>query len=109
MQLQSHRRSAIDRVKVLMVTKKTALEQLSFIDIHFLHLQVSVERDAPFNHESVLEGPPPSLLGLVCLVGGEEGHAMGPEVSVEVRGFVKTPAAHLTAHVPVRVLALRQR
>lgn len=33
---------------------------------------------------------------------------MGPEVGVEVRGFVKTPAAHLTAQVPVRVLALRQ-
>lgn len=31
---------------------------------------------------------------------------MGPEVGVEVRGLVETPAAHLAAQVPVSVLAL---
>lgn len=51
----------------------------------------------------------PSLLGLVRLVCGEEGHAVGPEVRVEVRRLVETPAAHPAAQVPVSVFALRQR
>lgn len=52
---------------------------------------------------------PAPLLGLVRLVCGEEGHAVGPEVSVEVRGLVETPAAHLADQVPISVLALRLR
>lgn len=32
---------------------------------------------------------------------------MGPKVGVEVRGLVKTPAAHLAAQVPISVLTLR--
>lgn len=39
----------------------------------------------------------------------EEGHAVGPEVSVEVRGLVETPAAHLAAQVAIAVLAQRLR
>lgn len=50
--------------------------------------------------------PPPLLLGLVRLVCREEGHAVGPEVGVEVRGLVESPAAHLAAQVSVSVLAL---
>lgn len=34
---------------------------------------------------------------------------MGPEVGVEVRGLVETPAAHLAAQVPLSVLAQRLR
>lgn len=40
---------------------------------------------------------------------GEEGHAVGPEVGVEVSGLVETPAAHSAAQVPVSVLSLRLR
>lgn len=45
------------------------------------------------------------LLGLVCFVCGEKGHAVGPEVGVEVRGLVKTPAANLAAQIPLSILA----
>lgn len=34
---------------------------------------------------------------------------MGPEVGVEVRGLVETPAAHLAAQIPLSVLAQRLR
>lgn len=56
-----------------------------------------------------LPRPLPPLLGLVRLVCGEEGHTVGPEVGVEVRGLVETPAAHLANQIPVAVLSLRQR
>lgn len=61
---------------------------------------------------SVRQKPRPlflPLLGLVCFVCREEGHAVGPEVSVEVRGLVETPAAHLAAQVAIAVLAQRLR
>lgn len=58
---------------------------------------------------SVSEDLPHLLLGLVCLVCGEEGHAVGPEVGVEVRGLVETAAAHLAAQIPLAVLTLRLR
>ena len=54
-----------------------------------------------------LRGPAPLLLGLVRLVCGEEGHAVGPEVGVEVRGLVETPAAHFAAQIALPVLAQR--
>lgn len=40
---------------------------------------------------------------------GEEGHAVGPEVGVEVCGLAETSAAHFAAQVPVSVLAQRLR
>lgn len=46
----------------------------------------------------------PFLLGLVRLVGREERHAVGPEVCVQVRGLVETPAAHFTDQVSVPFL-----
>lgn len=49
---------------------------------------------------------PPTPSGLVRLVCGEEGHAVGPEVGVEVGGLVEAPAAHLAAQVAVAVLPL---
>lgn len=60
---------------------------------------------------SVTRGPHPFLflLGLVCFVCGEEGHAVGPEVGVEVRGLVETPPAHLAAQIPFSVLAQHLR
>lgn len=79
-------------------------------NIHILRPLGSVESGPLLLVADVLvsEAPPP-LLGLVSLVGGEEGHAVGPEVGVEVRGLVETPAAHLAAQVPLPVLALGLR
>lgn len=74
-----------------------------FINIHIVQPRSSVVT-------SDSSSPPrPPLLGLVCFVCGEEGHAVGPEVGVEVRGLVETPAAHLAVEIPVSVLALPLR
>ena len=96
MQLQSHRRGAIER-KMFVAAKKTAQEQLCFLNIHILQPRQSQAT------------PPPLLLGLVRLVCGEEGHTVGPEVGVEVSGLVETPTAHLADQIPLSVLALRLR
>lgn len=80
------------------------------INIHFLPPPCSgVTPDSSLWLDLVsLRGPAHlSLLGLVRLVCGEEGHAVGPEVGVEVRGLVETSAAHLAAQIPVPVLAQR--
>lgn len=37
-------------------------------------------------------------------MGREEGHAVGSEVRVEVRGFVEAAPAHPAGQVPLRVL-----
>lgn len=81
--------------------KKLRRKQL-FFDIHILQSLLPV-----VDHLSGKKSPAcpsPLLLGLVCFVCGEEGHAVGPEVRVEVRGLVKTPPAHLAAQVAVSVL-----
>lgn len=53
-----------------------------------------------------LDAPPP-LLRFVRLVCGEEGHSVGPEVCVEVRGLIEAPAAHPAAEVSVLSVGLR--
>lgn len=101
MQLQSHRRGDIESKSV--VAKKTAQEQLCFNNIHIL-------QPLPFPSVITLESQttrPLLLLRLICLMCGEESHAVGPEVGVEVRGLVETPAAHLADEIPVCVLTLR--
>lgn len=90
-----------------MVAKKNCTGSSCFISgSTFIFYSSSIKT---LDSSSVSLRGPPLLLGLVCLVCGEEGHAVGPEVGVEVRGLVETPAAHLTAQVPLSVLALRLR
>lgn len=50
-----------------------------------------------------------TLLGLVRLVRSEEGHAVGPEVRVEVCRLVEAPPTNLAAQVAVSVLQMCQR
>lgn len=111
MQIQSHRRGATEGNCLWWLKKEkkyttTAQEQLCFINIHIL--QYRPPQPWPLGRLSVsFRRPrPPLLLGLVRLVCREEGHAVGPEVGVEVRGLVESPAAHLAAQVSVSVLAL---
>lgn len=109
MQLKLHRRGAIDRVKLFMVAKKncTGSSSVSCQDQHSYSTASLLRYDPRLLVVDVLlvtGGPTLPLLGLVCFVCGEEGHAVGPEVGVEVRGLVETPAAHLAAQIPLSVL-----
>lgn len=96
-----------------MVAKKncTGSSSVSCQDQHsYSTASVVMTLNSPVVAEvSITRGSPPPLflflLGLVCFVRGEEGHAVGPEVGVEVRGLVETPPAHLAAQIPFSVLA----
>lgn len=109
MQIQSHRRGATEGNCLwwLKKEKKRSIRRLhrsSCVSSTFIFYSIALLSRDP--SVSFRRPRPPLLLGLVRLVCREEGHAVGPEVGVEVRGLVESPAAHLAAQVSVSVLAL---